>query len=125
MAKAKTDARVNGNGVAFGPATLPHFEPLLTVGGRMLETWQAIGNELIEFSRARVDQSIEMGKAMVRSSNFNEAIELQAKFAQSMMSDLLGEARKLADISTRPMIEGIAATQKATHSGTPPTSATK
>jgi hypothetical protein len=119
MAKAKIDSRVNGNGVAFGPTAMPQFEPYLMAGSKAFEAWTAIGNELIEFSRARVDQGIEMGKAIARSSSFNEAMELQAKFAQSMMSDFLAEASKLADMGTRPMIESFAAIKTA-HSRTPP-----
>src|SRR5262245_45740642 len=98
MTKAKVDARANGNGAAFGPTGLPQFETFLTAGSKVFEAWQAIGSELIEFSRARVDRSIEVSNAVARSSSFNEAMELQARFAQSTMNDLLDEARKLAEI---------------------------
>lgn len=120
MAKAKIDTRVNGNTADLTALAMPQFEPLLMAGSKVFEVWTAIGNELMEFSRTRVDQGIEMSKAMAQSSSFSEAIELQAKFTRSMMNDFLGEATKLADMSTRPMIESFAAIQKTAHSGTRP-----
>ena len=78
--------------------------------------WTAIGNELVEFSKARADQNIEMGKAIARLPSIDEAIELQANYAQSMMSDYLNEARKLTELDTRRLIEGFAETQRTTES---------
>jgi hypothetical protein len=118
MAKAQVDTRVNGNRMAFDAATMPRFEPFLTAGTKVFEAWTAIGNELIEFGRTRLDQGIEMSKAMAQSSSLNEAMELQARFARSMMNDFLGEASKLADMSTRPVIEGFTAMHKTSHSNT-------
>lgn len=112
MTKAKIETRVNGHKVEFGPGGLPQLETFLTAGSKVIEAWRAIGTELIEFGKARVDQSIEMSSAVARSSSFNEVVELQTKFAQSTMNDLLAEARKLADIGTRPIIESFAAVQK-------------
>jgi hypothetical protein len=115
MAKAKVDTRVNGNGAASDPAAIHQFGSFLTASTKVFEAWQAIGVELIEFSKARVDQGIEMGSAVARSSSLNEAMELQAKFAQSTLNDILAEARKLAALSTRPILESFAVAQKATH----------
>lgn len=128
MTKAKVDARVNGvngYGAAFGPAAMPQFDSFLTAGTKVFEAWQAIGAELIEFSKARVGQGIEMGNAVARSSSLNEVVELQARFAQSAMTDLLTQARKLADIGTRPIIESFAVAQNATQGETPRTSASR
>jgi hypothetical protein len=118
MAKAKTGTRANGNGEAL--AAIGQFEPFLTAGNKVFEAWTAVGTELVELGRARVDQSIELGQAMARSSSFNEALDLQAKFARSMMDDFLGAASRLAAIGTRPMMESFAAMQNTTYGRTPP-----
>lgn len=116
MTKARVNARVNGNGAAF--SEMPQFGTILTAGNRVFEAWREIGAELIEFSKARVDQGLEMGSAVARSSSFNEVMELQAKFVQSTVNDILAEARKLTDMSTRPIIDSLAVFQKTTRGGT-------
>jgi hypothetical protein len=116
MTKAKVSARANGNGAAFGE--MPQFDAVLTAGNRAFEAWREIGAELIEFSKSRVDQGLEIGSAVARSSSFNEVMELQAKFAQSTVNDFLAEARKLTDMSTRPIIDGLAVLQKTARGGT-------
>jgi hypothetical protein len=123
MAKEKVEPRSNVETAASGAAAILQFEPFLSAGNKALEAWTAIGTELIEFGMTRVDRGIELGKAMAQSSSLNEAMGLQAKFAQSMVSDLLGEASKLAGMSTRPMIESFAAMPKTTRSETPPAEA--
>jgi hypothetical protein len=118
MAKEKVELRSNVETAASGAAAVLQFEPFLTAGNKVFEAWTAVGTELIEFGMARVDRSIELGKAMAHSSSLNEAMDLQAKFAQSMVSDFLSEASKLADMSARPMIESFTALQKTTRSAT-------
>ena len=116
MTKTKVGARVNGNGTTFGE--MPQFDTILTTGSRVFEAWREIGAELIEFSKARVDQGMEMGSAVARSASFNEVMELQVKFAQSTMNDFLAQASKLTDMSTRPIIESFAVLRKTTRGGT-------
>lgn len=111
--KVKADERESEQGVTF---FVPQFGRFLMVGNKVFEAWTAIGNELVEFSKARADQNVEMSKAMARLPSINEAIELQAKYAQSMMSDYLNEAKKLTDLGTRSLIEGFAETQRTTES---------
>ena len=123
MAKEKVEPRGNVETAASGAAAILQFEPFLSAGNKAFEAWTAIGTELIEFGMARVDRGIELGKAMAQSSSLNEAMELQAKFAQSMVSDFLGEASKLADMSARPMIESFTAMQKTARSEASPASA--
>jgi hypothetical protein len=112
--KVKTDERDSKQGVTF---FVPQFGRFLMAGNKVFEAWTAIGNELVEFSKARADQNIEMSKAMAQLPSINEAIELQAKYAQSMIYDYLNEARKLTDLGTQSLIEGLAAPQRTTESG--------
>lgn len=117
MAKAKTGSRVNGNGAAS--AATQQFEPFLAAGNKVFEAWTAVSAELIELGATRVGESIELGRAMARSSSLNETMELQAKFARSMMHDFLDTAGRLAAIGTRPIAESFAAMQNGGHSRTP------
>jgi phasin family protein len=96
----------------FGNAGVPSLDPLLQASNRLFETWLALGNEIMEFSKARLDRGMEMSRAMAQSKSFNEAIDLQTNFTRSAMQDYLSEAGKLADISTRTMLDGLTTLQQ-------------
>lgn len=110
--KTRRTDEINVSG--FGAAAMPSFDPLLQASNRFLETWMAVGNELLEFSKSRLDQSLEMSRAMAQSRSFNEAIEVQARFTRSTMEDYLSEANKLADLGTRSIFDSLSTLQRAT-----------
>lgn len=93
-------------------AAVPNLEPFFQASNKLIETWMVVGTEILEFSRSRIDQNLEMSKAMARSSSFNEALDLQQKFTRMMMQDYLSEASKLADIGTRSLLDSFATIQK-------------
>jgi hypothetical protein len=121
MAMAKTQAaemrvkrgetQVTGT---FDPSqALSGIEPIFQAGNKWLETWMAVGSELIEFSRSRLDRNLEMGKAIARSSSIDEAIELQADHARSTVRDYFSEAGKIADLGTRALLDSFSVWQPA------------
>lgn len=89
------------------------LEPLLQVGNKWFEGWMAVGTEILEFGRARLDRNLEASKAFARSSSIDQAVEVQVDYARSLMRDYVAEASKLADISTRALLEGLTAWQPA------------
>ena len=111
-ASAEKGGRNNGIGVAFPGAAVPNLEPLVEAGNKMLESWVQLSNQILEFSKARIDQSLEASRAIAGSSSINEAMDLQAQFTRSMVQEYLTEATKIADMSTRTIIEGFTAMQK-------------
>jgi hypothetical protein len=129
MAKAQAEEmRVKRNDTqitaAFDPSqALNGLEPLLQVGNKLFENWAAMGSELLEFSRARIDRNLEVGKAIARSSSLDEAMDLQADYARSIVRDYFAEASKLADLGTRCMMESWSAWQPVARSETPRRSA--
>jgi hypothetical protein len=99
---------------AFDPTqALSGIEPIFQVGNKWLENWMAVSSELLEFSRARLDRSLEIGKAIARSSSIDEAMELQADYARSTVREYFTEAGKIADLSTRALLDGIVKLQPA------------
>jgi hypothetical protein len=98
--------------------TLERIEPILDASGKVLEKWVTVGTELLEFSRTRINRSIEAGKAIARSSSLDEAIELQAEFTRSIMRDYLDEASKLADLGTQALLESMRTLQSAARENT-------
>lgn len=100
------------HGGHFAAAGVPHLEPLLQVSNRLFEGWMAVGNELLEFGKSRLDRSLEMSRAMAQTTSLNEAIDVQAKFTRSAMQDYLSEANKLADLSTRSLIDSFSTLQR-------------
>jgi len=125
MAMAKTQAaemrvkrgetQITG---AFDPSqTLSGIEPIFQASNKWLETWMAVGSELIEFSRARLDRNLEMSKAIARSSSIDEAMELQADHARSTVREYFSEAGKIADLSTRALLDSFTVWQPAMREG--------
>lgn len=88
------------------------FEPLLNASNKLFEAWLAVGNELLEFGRTRMDRNIEMGKAIVQSSSLNETLDLQQKFTRNAFQEYLNEANKIADLGTRGFMESFSTLQK-------------
>ena len=117
--KAST-ARNNGIGAAFPTAGVPNFEPIVEASSKMLETWMQLSSQILEFSKARIDQSLEASRAIASSTSINEAMDVQAKYARSMVQECLTEATKIADMSTRTLIEGFTAMQKTANISEPP-----
>jgi len=97
---------------------LERMEPILDASGKVLEKWVTVGSELLEFSRTRINRSIEAGKAIARSNSLDEAIELQAEFTRSIMRDFLDEASKLADLGTQALLESMRTLQSGARENT-------
>jgi hypothetical protein len=49
---------------------------------------------------------------MAKSANINEAMDLQAKFTRTLVQDYLAEANKIADMSTRSLLDSFGAVQE-------------
>jgi hypothetical protein len=96
----------------FDAAALPNLEPFFEVSNKFFEAWMNVGTEILEFSKARIDQSLEMSRQISQTQNINEAIDLQQKFARDLMQDYLSEANRLADLSTRGLIDGMSTLQR-------------
>ena len=93
-------------------AGAPSIEPFFEVGNRLLETWAAVGTEILEFSKTRLDQNLELSRAMAKSGSVSEAMDMQARFTRSLIENYISEANKLADISTRSFLDSVATVQK-------------
>jgi hypothetical protein len=98
--------------------TVAGMEPFMQAGSKLLEAWMTVGTEILEFSKAQLDHSIEVGKAMAKSGNLNEAMELQAKFSRTLVQDYIAEANKIADLSTRNLLDSFSQIQQATQEAT-------
>jgi hypothetical protein len=116
MPKA-SDARNSRNTAEL--TGVPSIEPLFEVSSKLLETWAAVGTEILEFSKARLDQSLELSRAIANTGSVSEAMDVQARFTRSMMQDYIAEANKLADMSTRSMLDSFSTMQKQTKASPP------
>ena len=114
MAKSEEIRAKREANLPFDPSqAVGAIEPLLQAGNKWLEGWMAVGSEILEFSRARLDHSLEIGKAMSRTSKIEEAMDLQADYARTALRDYFNEASKLADLGTRAMLDSLWAWQGA------------
>jgi hypothetical protein len=94
--------------MAFDPAqALTAIEPLFQVSNKLLENWMAAGSEILEFGRAHLDRALEVSKAIASSGNVNQAMELQADHARSAVREYFTVAGKLADLSTRALLDSL------------------
>lgn len=101
----------------FDPtAAMNGLEPLFQVGNRLLESWIAMGSEILEFSKAQFDRNLEVSKALAQAGSFDRAVDLQVDHARSTMREYASEASKLADLGTRAMLEGLSSWQPALRS---------
>ena len=92
---------------AVAMAGISGFDPLLRASNCLLNGWMAVGSELLEFGKARLDLSIEVGRAITRSSTLNEAIDVQTRYTRSMVEDYVSEAGKIVDLGTRSLIDSL------------------
>jgi hypothetical protein len=125
MAKAQAEEmRVKRSDVQLTapaePSHAPGIEPLLHAGSKLLEDWMAVSSEILEFSRARIDRNLEVGKALARSTSIDEAMDLHADYARSLLRDYFAEASKLADLGTRAMLDTLWVWQPASRGETAP-----
>ena len=105
MAKSE---EIRAKTATFDPSqAVGAIEPLLHAGNKWLENWMALSSEILEFSRTRLDRSLEVGKAMARSSTFDQAMDVQADYTRSAVRDYFSEASKLADLSARAMLDSL------------------
>jgi hypothetical protein len=111
MAKGQTEemrARRGETQVSFDPSqALSGLEPLFNAGNKWLENWMAMGSEILEFSRSRLDRNLEASKAIARSSSIDEAMDRHADYTRSIVRDYFAEASKLADLGTRAMLDSL------------------
>ena len=99
---------------AFDPSqALTGIEPIFQASNKLLETWMAVGSEILEFSRSRLDRNLEVSKAIARSSSIDEAIELQADHARTTVREYFSEAGKIADLGTRALLDSFSVWQPA------------
>jgi len=95
----------------FPVAAMPDLDPLIRASNRLLEGWMAVGTEILEFSKNRLDRGLEMSRAMAQSTSLNEAIDLQTKYTRSVVQDYFSEANKIADLSTRSVLDSLSRLQ--------------
>jgi len=113
MAKTQAeDMRVKRSDVQITGSLDPRealntLEPLFHASNKWLEHVMAMSSELLEFSRARLDRSLEASKAIARSTSIDQAVDLQTDFARTLVQDCLAEAGKLADFGTRAMLDSL------------------
>jgi hypothetical protein len=109
MAKGKAEAGLLGG---FEASALPNLEPFFQVGNKLFEAWMNVGTEILEFSKTRIDQSLEVSRQIAQTSNINEALDLQTKFARNLVQDYISEANRIADLSTRGLIDSMSTLQR-------------
>jgi hypothetical protein len=95
------------------PTQMADLDPLFRASNRLFEGWMAVGTEMLEFGKNRLDQNIEMGKAFAQTTSLKEAMDLQTKFTRSFLEDYLNEANKLADLGTRSWLDSLTGWQQA------------
>jgi hypothetical protein len=101
----------------FDPAAAMNgLEPLFQAGNRLLESWIAMGSEILEFSKAQFDRNLEVSKALAQAGSVDRAVDLQVDHARSTMREYASEASKLADLGTRAMLESLSSWQPAPRS---------
>ncbi|HZB89878.1 MAG TPA: phasin family protein [Stellaceae bacterium] len=99
---------------AFDPGqALSSMEPLFTASNKWLENCVAVGSELLEFSRSRLDRNLEISKAMAKCGSIDETMGLHEDYARSIVRDYFAQAGKLADLGTRAMFEAFSIWQPA------------
>jgi hypothetical protein len=109
---------------AFDPSqALTGIEPIFQASNKLLETWMAVGSEILEFSRSRLDRNLEVSKAIARSSSIDEAMELQADHARTTVREYFSEAGKIADLGTRALLDSFSVWQPAVREATRRTTA--
>jgi hypothetical protein len=86
-----------------------NLEPFFHAGTKLLDSWRVVSDELLEFGKARLSRSIEMGRRVTQSASLDQAIEAQADFARSTMQDYIAETGKLAELGTRALVESFSA----------------
>ena len=96
---------------ARAAAAVTNLDPLFQASNRLIEAWMAVGNELLEFGKARIDRSLEMSRALAQTTSLDEAIDVQAKYTRSTMQDYFSEANKLADLGTRSLLDSFSTLQ--------------
>ena len=111
--RSKRAGETGSRDTVFGVAGMLTFDPLLQASNRMLEGWMAVSSEILAFGKSRCDRGLEMSKAMAQSTSLNEAIEVQTKYTRSIMEDYLSEANKIADLSTRSLLDSFSTLQQA------------
>lgn len=99
---------------SFDPGqALSSMEPLFNASNKWLENWVAMGSEMLEFSRSRLDRNLEVSKAMARCGSIDETMGVHEDYARSTVRDYFAQASKLADLGTRAMFEAISMWQPA------------
>jgi|SwirhisoilCB3_FD_contig_41_8561598_length_605_multi_10_in_0_out_0_1 hypothetical protein len=101
-------------GIAGG-ATI---DPFLQASNCLLAGWVAVGNELFEFGKARLDRSLAISKALAESGSLDQAIELQSRYARTVVQDYVAEASKIVDLGTRSLLDSMSELQPAADQAT-------
>ncbi len=105
MRVKREDAQITA---VFDPANaLNGLEPIFQASNKWLENWMAMGSEILEFGRARLDRNLEASKAIARSGSIDEAMEMHANYTRSALRDYIAEAGKLADLGTRAILDSM------------------
>jgi hypothetical protein len=110
---SKRAGETGSRDTVFGVAGMVTSDPLLQASNRMLEGWMAVSSEIFEFGKTRFDRGLETSRAMAQSTSLNEAIEVQTKYTRSIMQDYLSEANKIADLTTRSLLDSFSNLQQA------------
>jgi hypothetical protein len=106
MAEAHGKTR-RSPGTPVDNAGVVTIDPFLQASNRLLAGWVAVGNELLEFGKARLDRSLAISKALAESGSLDQAIELQSHYARTVVQDYVAEASKIVDLGTRSLLDSM------------------
>jgi hypothetical protein len=94
------------------PATFAaSLEQFFQAGTKILDSWKVVSEELLEFSKSRLNHSIESSRKVTESTSLDQAIEAQAEYCRSALQDYIAQSGKLAELGTRAMVESLSAWQ--------------
>lgn len=76
---------------------------------------ESLGRELIDFTQAQLETTVETGKKLFAARTVNELLDLQTEYARASLDRLLAESAKVTEMGVKVANEALAPIQSQTN----------
>lgn len=95
----------------FAAAGKDNVEAVVQSGSIVVKGMEALGQELMAFTKAQVEGNVAATKALFGVKSFDEAVKLQGDFARKSFDTAVAEGTKLTEMSVKVANDAVAPIQ--------------
>ena len=90
-------------------AVTANLEKFIQAGGKIIDHWRTVSDELCEFGKWCLKRNREVTNKMSRCGSVGDALEVQSEIRSRIAEAYIAESGRLAKLTTQAIFDGLSA----------------